>query len=396
MRHRICIVTTTRADYGLLFWLLRAVENDPELELSLYVTGSHLSQEFGYTVRQIEKDGFPIQRRIEILLSSDTPTATTRAMALTAAGFGDAFAEDAPSVVVVLGDRFEIVPVALAAVTHGIPVAHLHGGEISQGALDELFRHAVTKLATVHFPATELYRQRILQMGEDASRVHNFGAPGLDHLHHTRLLTRDELQTWLDMKLDRPTALVTYHPVTTEPMAAEGQIDALLAALDAQTSLQAIFTRANADAEGRLINEKVEHFCRERPQRFRLYDNLGSTRYLSCLKHLNLVVGNSSSGLTEAPSFARPVVNIGNRQRGRIMAPNVIQVDYQVTDINRGIATALSPEFQASLKDMKNPYDRFADGRVSERIAAQLKAFLREPNVQKKPFVDLPAGYQYG
>lgn len=396
MQQRICIVTTTRADYGLLYWLVRAVDKDPSLDLLLYVTGSHLSREFGYTVQQIEKDGFPIQGRIEILLSADTPTAAIRAVALAAAGFGDAFADDAPDVVVVLGDRFEIVPVALAAVMHGIPVAHIHGGEISQGALDELFRHAVTKLATLHFPAAEPYRQRILQMGEDPERVFNFGAPGLDHLHHTRLLTRDELTASLGLSLDLPTALVTYHPVTTEPLEADSQVAELLSALEARGGLQAIFTRANADAEGRLINERLEHFCRGQPQRFRLFDNLGSVRYLSCLKHLDLVVGNSSSGLTEAPSFARPVVNVGNRQRGRIMAPNVIQTGYDAGSIGRGIDTALSAAFRETLVGMKNPYDRFGDGQVSERIAGQLKAFVRESSTQKKPFVDWPPGLNHG
>lgn len=392
MSYTVGVVTTTRADYGLLYWLLRAILEDPELELRLYVTGSHLSPAFGHTVKEIENDGFAIHRRIEILSSSDSRGATTEAIARAAAGFGQAFADDRPDVVVLLGDRFEIVPVALAAVVHGVPVAHIHGGETSEGALDEYFRHAVTKLASLHFPATEVYRRRILQMGEMPERAHNFGAPGLDHLHRTSLLSRTALQQALELSLDKPTALVTYHPVTTEPGQAALQVAALLSAINAEAPLQGVFTRANADSEGREINALLDDFCARQPERFRLFDNLGSVRYLSCLKHLDLMIGNSSSGLIEAPSFECPVVNVGTRQKGRIMARNVIQVDYNEQNIRQGIITALSEPFRASLKGMRNPYDQFADGRVSERIAACLKTFVRTPGTRQKPFIDLPTG----
>ena len=389
---RIAVLTTTRADYGLLYWVLRAILDDPDVELLLYVTGSHLSPAFGVTADTIETDGIPIRRRVEVLLAADTPTAVGKAMALALAGFSDALAEDRPDVLVLLGDRFEIVPVALACVVHGVPVAHIHGGEATEGALDEYFRHAVTKLATLHFAATEAYRRRILQLGEAPERTFAFGAPGLDHLHRTDLPSRATLQDALGLPLDRPTALVTYHPVTAEPGVAGAQIDALLAALLAEEPLRAVFTQPNADAEGRAIQERIEHFCHDHPDRFRFVANLGTRRYLGCLRHLDLMVGNSSSGLVEAPSFRMPVVNVGTRQRGRIRAPNVIDVGNDEAEIRRGVRTAMSPEFRTGLSGMTNPYDPVGDGRVSERIVVELKRFVREGAPRAKAFVDLPHG----
>jgi len=391
-RARIAVLSTTRADYGLLYWVLRAILDDPDLELLLYVTGSHLSPAFGFTADAIEADGIPIRRRIEILLAADTPTAIGKAMALALAGFSDALAEDRPAVLVMLGDRFEIVPVALACVLHGVPVAHIHGGETTEGALDEYFRHAVTKLATLHFPATEAYRRRIVQMGEAPERTFAFGAPGLDHLHRTELPSRATLQGDLGLPLDRATALVTYHPVTAEPGEASAQVEALLAALLAEAPLQAVFTQPNADAEGRAIHERLERFCRDHPDRFRLIANLGTPRYLGCLRHLDLLVGNSSSGLVEAPSFALPVVNVGTRQRGRIRTPNVIDVGNDEAAIRRGIRTALAPGFRERLSGMTNPYDPVGDGRVSERIVGEVKRFVREGAPRVKAFVDLEHG----
>ena len=393
---RVAVLTSGRADYGLLYWVLRAIQDEPELELLLYVTGSHLSPAFGCTVREIEADGFPIARRVEILLAGDTPTAVAKAMSLALAAFADALREDGPDVLVLLGDRFEIVPVALAAVLHGVPIAHLHGGETSEGALDESFRHAVTKLATLHFAAAEPYMRRILQMGERPEMTHLVGAPGLDHLRRTELLSRDALEASLEMALEAPTALVTYHPVTTQPGRAGIQIEALLAALLAESPLQAVFTKSNADAEGRQINARLATFCAEHPRRFRLFDSLGTTLYLSCMRHLDLLVGNSSSGLIEAPSFALPVVNVGDRQRGRIMAANVIPVGTTEADIRRGIGLALSARFREGLIGMANPYDRFGDGRVGERIIATLRGFLRAPPPKGKRFVDLDIGVPHG
>ncbi|EPC04188.1 hypothetical protein L861_02425 [Litchfieldella anticariensis FP35 = DSM 16096] len=386
-RRRLCVVTTTRADYGLLYWLLREIDDDPELELMLVVTGMHLSTEFGLSVREIECDGFRIHRRIEILLASDSRSAMTRAMGLAMLSFGDALSEDRPDLVVLLGDRFEIVPVALAAVVEGIPVAHLHGGETSRGALDEYFRHAVTKLASIHFPATEPYRQRILQMGEEPDRVFNFGAPGLDHLQRTELLSREALAEALGIPLQRPVAIVTYHPVTSEAdETAESQVKALLKALESFPDLFVVFSKANADAQGRTINALLASWCVRHPERGRLFDNLGHRLYLSCLRHLDLMIGNSSSGLIEAPSFHLPVVNIGSRQEGRIQARNVIQVGNDTNAIRQGISRALSPGFRAELVDMHNPYDGFGDGGVSRRIKETLKLIPLDADLMKKRF----------
>ena len=386
---RVAVCTTTRADYGLLYWLIREIAADPELNLLLYVTGSHLSPTFGNTVREVEADGLGVSRRIEILEAHDGPTGASAAAGRAAAGFGEAFAQDRPALVVLLGDRFEIVPIAVAAVIHGVPVAHLHGGETSQGAVDEYFRHAVTKLASLHFTATETYRRRVLQMGESPATVHNLGAPGLDHLHRTPLLTRETLAGELGLTLDYPTLLVTYHPVTTEPGEAVRQIDAILTVIADLDSVQAVFTKANADPEGQAINARLTEFCAAQPERYRLFDNLGTHRYLSCLRHVSLMIGNSSSGLLEAPSFELPVVNVGARQHGRIRAANVIQVVCETVAIRRAVEKGLSAEFRNGLVGLQNPYDRFKDGRVSARIKDELKAFARAPVARRKTFVDL-------
>ncbi|MDW5377023.1 UDP-N-acetylglucosamine 2-epimerase [Halomonas sp. HP20-15] len=384
------MLTTTRADYGLLYWLLREIEGDPELELMLAVTGTHLSAEFGSTVREIEKDGFTVRRRMEILLSSDSRLAMTKAMGLALLASGDALAEDRPDIVVVLGDRFEIVPVALAAVVQGIPVAHLHGGETSQGALDEYFRHAVTKLATFHFPATEVYRRRILQMGELSDATFNYGAPGLDHIYRGELLDRQALTEALGRPLIRPTALITYHPVTGEiEGSSAASLAALLEALDAFDGLDVVFTKANADSQGRSINAHLAEWCRQRSHRAQLHDNLGQRVYLSCLRHLDVMIGNSSSGLLEAPSFELPVVNIGTRQEGRLAAVNVISVDNDFEAIRAGIEQALSAAFRESLKGLKNPYDRYADGTASHRIKERLKKIPLDHPLKKR-FVSAP------
>lgn len=384
---RLYVVTTTRADYGLLYWLLREIDEDPDLELMLVATGSHLSSEFGLTIREIERDGFAIHRRIEILLASDSRSAMSRAMGLAMFSFGDALAQDRPDLVVVLGDRFEIVPVALAAVVEGIPVAHLHGGETSRGALDEYFRHAVTKLSSIHFPATEPYRQRILQMGEDPRLTFNFGAPGLDHLRRTQLLSRDALREALGLPPGRSTAIVTYHPVTGESgQTTDAQVEALLRALESFDDLFMVFSKANADTGGRAINERLEGWCEQYPDRGRLFDNLGHRLYLSCLRHLDLMIGNSSSGLIEAPSFQLPVVNVGCRQEGRIQARNVISVDCTIRDIHQGISRALRPQFRAELAGMHNPYEGDGNGSVSRRIKDTLKSIPLDAVLMKKHF----------
>lgn len=387
---RIGIVTTTRAEYGLLYWLIEGARADPQVDMSLYVTGSHLSAEHGHTVDQIEADGVPIARRLPIHGSSDSPSGATDAAGAAARVFGRAFAEDRPDIVVLLGDRYEIVPIALAAVLHSVPVAHIHGGELSAGALDEYFRHAVTKLASLHFPATEEYRRRILQLGEAPDRVITVGAPGLDHVHRTPLLTQRELGATLGVSLARPTALVTYHPVTTEPGTSEKVVTALIDALLAESELQAVFTKANADVEGRTINRLLTASVRRHPERFVLFDNLGVRSYLSCLRHVDVLIGNSSSGLIEAPTFALPVVNIGSRQDGRTRAANVIDVRPTLAEISDGIRVARSDEFRTGLEGMVNPYDTYGDGRASHRMLEAIKQYLSKGRRATKTFVDQP------
>lgn len=390
---RLWVLTSTRADFGLLYWLLHEIESDPRLALMLIATGSHLSREFGMTVQDVEKTGLSIHRRMEILLSSDTRTAMTQAMGLAMLEAGQALAADRPDMVVVLGDRFEIVPVALAAVSHGIPVAHLHGGETSSGALDEYFRHAVTKLASVHFPATDAYRRRIIQMGEAPARVFNLGSPGLDHLYRSEAVGRGELFATLGLDPRRPAALVTYHPVTGDIHGdAREQVAALLEALASFDGLQCVFTKANADTQGRAINAQLQAWCEADPRHGRLFDNLGQRLYHGCLRHLDVVVGNSSSGLVEAPSFRRPVVNVGNRQQGRIAAPNVISTHHDAQAIRHGIRRALDVDFKRGLGDMHNPYDRFGDGSTSRRIKDVLATIEITPGLRQKRFHDIRIG----
>jgi UDP-hydrolysing UDP-N-acetyl-D-glucosamine 2-epimerase len=388
---RICVVTTSRADYGLLTWLMRAIREDAELELQVIAAGMHLCPEFGLTYRDIEQDGLPIDRKIEMLLSADSDSAVTKSIGVGLISFSDTLEYLRPDILVILGDRFELLSAAIAALVAKIPIAHIHGGETSQGAIDEGVRHAITKMASLHFAATETYRRRIIQMGEDPDSVFAFGAPGLDALHHVTLLTKQELESHLGFSLESPTAIVTYHPVTLERRTAEEQIENLLTALS-QESVRAVFTKANADMQGRLINQRIAAFCREHPSDYRLSSNLGQEVYLSCLHHLDLMVGNSSSGLIEAPSFELPVVNIGDRQKGRIKAANVIDVGYSIADIVAGIGRASSDAWKEGIKDLENPYAGQGDGMVSFRIKEQLKSVDISESLMKKRFHDLPVG----
>lgn len=386
---RICVVTTSRADYGLLRGLLRAIRDDEALVLQVIATGMHLCPEFGLSCRDIEQDGFRIDRKIEMLLSADSDSAAAKSIGVGLLAFADALAELRPDILVVLGDRFELLAAVIAALLAKIPIAHIHGGETSQGAIDEGVRHAITKMASLHFAATEAYRRRIIQMGEDPRLVFAFGAPGLDALHQITPLTKSELAARLGFELATPTALVTYHPVTLEKDTAEQQIEQLLNAL-LHEKIRAVFTKANADTQGRLINRRIAEFCQARPTDYRLYDNLGQQLYLSCLRHLDLMIGNSSSGLIEAPSFKLPVVDIGDRQQGRIKAANVIEVGYSTEEIVAGIRQALSRAWREGIRDMINPYAGRGDGRVSFYIKEQLKQAELTEALLKKRFYDLP------
>lgn len=380
-RRRIAVITGSRSEYGLLYWVLREIENDPDLELQLIITGMHLSPEFGLTVQEIERDGFQIHERVEMLLSSDTPVGVAKSIGLGVIGFADVWARLAPDIILVLGDRFEVFAAVSAALPLRIPVAHIHGGESTEGAIDDVFRHAITKMSHIHFPANEFHAERLKQMGEAPWRIFICGSPGVDYIKKLDLYDREELQQQLGINLNVPTLLVTYHPVTLEYTDTEIQIENLLKALEA-ARLQIVFTYPNADAGSRTIIAKIQHFIEEYPNA-KLFINLGQRAYLSLLKYVSAMVGNSSSGLLEAPSFSLPVVNVGSRESGRIRARNVIDVGYSREDILNGILKALDVQFRETLKDLENPY---GDGDSSSRIVRVLKSIRIDDHLLRKRF----------
>jgi UDP-hydrolysing UDP-N-acetyl-D-glucosamine 2-epimerase len=385
MKRKICVVTGSRAEYGLLYWIIKGIQDDPALILQLVVTGSHLSQEFGLTVRDIERDGFPIAERVEMLLSSDTERSVATSMGIAMIGFAQAYDRLQPDVCVVLGDRFEIFAAVASAVPFRIPVAHIHGGEATEGAMDELFRHSITKMSHIHFTATEPYAARVVQMGEQPENVFCFGAPGLDSIKKIKLLTRGALAKGLEIPANKKWGVVTYHPETLSRDASEKDIDELLTALTAFKDLFWIVTMPNADTGGKGIYHKIKTFGERNYNRCKLFASLGQLRYLSLLKHADIMVGNSSSGIIEAPSFGLPVVNIGDRQKGRSKARNVIDVK-QCNKINvlQAMKKALSMPFRNSLKRLQNPY---GTGTASEKIVEKLKEMQFGEKMQKKFFV---------
>ena len=383
---KIAVLTGTRAEYGLLYWVMRGIQEAPALELQIIVTGMHLSPEFGLTVREIEKDGFAIAERVEILLSSDTEVAISTSMGLGMIGFAKAYERLKPELLVVLGDRFEILSAVAAAVPFRLPVAHIHGGESTEGAMDESFRHAITKMSHIHFPATRPYADRIIQMGESPERVYCFGAPGLDNVYKLSLLGKKELCQTLQLPDNRKMGIVTYHPVTLEKDTAELQIAVLLETLRGFRSIYWVFTLPNADTGGRLIGRIINKFVEKNPDRGKAFVSLGHLNYLSFLKHAVVMVGNSSSGLTEASSFELPVVNIGERQKGRIRAGNVIDVPIcEKSEIASAIERAVSEKFRDSLRGLRNPY---GDGQASVKIVEVLERVPLD-NITKKEFYKL-------
>jgi UDP-N-acetylglucosamine 2-epimerase (non-hydrolysing)/GDP/UDP-N,N'-diacetylbacillosamine 2-epimerase (hydrolysing) len=318
-KRKICIVTGTRAEYGLLYWLMKEIQGDPDLELQTIATGMHLSPEFGLTYKKIEEDGFTINEKVEMLLSSDTPVGIAKSVGLGVIGFADALARQKPDIMVVLGDRFEILAAAQAAMIARIPIAHIHGGETTEGAIDEAIRHAVTKMAHFHFTAAEPYRRRIVQLGEAPERVMNYGAPGLDNIKKLKLLNRAAFEKAIKFSLGKMSFLVTYHPVTLSAANPDQSFKELTNALDQFPEAKIIFTKANADTAGRIINYNIEKYVKQNPQRAKVFTSMGQLLYLSAIKNMDIVIGNSSSGITEAPSFCKPTVNIGQRQRGRLI-----------------------------------------------------------------------------
>lgn len=379
---KIAVFTGTRAEYGLLYWLLKDIQKNDELTLQLVVSGMHLSPEFGLTYQQIEEDGFNIDAKVEILLSSDTSVGVAKSMGLGVLGFADALQRLQPEALVVLGDRFEALAAAQTAMIMRIPVVHLHGGEITEGAYDDAIRHAITKLSHLHCTAAEPYRQRVIQMGEAPERVHNVGAIGLDHLRRTKLLDIAELGQALSFPLQKPYFLVTYHPVTLANEPAEASFQALLDALDDFPDYQVILTYPNADDGGRKIIPLLNTYAAGRSNALAM-PSLGQLRYLSAVKHATAVIGNSSSGIIEVPAFAVPTVNIGQRQKGRLAAASVIHCDANRLAINAAIKAAVSMHAKLAGKPAANPYGQ---GDASSRIINLLKNL---PTGTVKAFHDL-------
>lgn len=386
MNRKICVITGTRAEYGLLRWVMQGIKDDADLTLQIIATGMHLSPEFGLTYREIEKDGFRIDRKVEMLTSSDTAVGIAKSMGLGLIGFADALSELKPDLIVLLGDRFEIFAAASAALVARIPLAHLHGGETTEGAFDEALRHSITKMAHLHFVAAEEYRRRVIQLGEQPERVFLVGGLGIDNIKRLQLLDRTALEESLDFKFGPKNLLITFHPVTLETATAEAQLAELLAALAALEDTHLIFTMPNADTDGRKLIAMVNAFVAQNANA-RAYTSLGQLRYLSCIAQVDGVVGNSSSGLAEVPSFKKGTINIGDRQRGRLQAASVIQCDPTRQSIGAAIETLYSSGFQGRSNSVRNPY---GDGGASEKILNVIK-HAPLAGLEKKSFHDLPA-----
>jgi GDP/UDP-N,N'-diacetylbacillosamine 2-epimerase (hydrolysing) len=365
---------------------MQEIEQQPELELQVVATGMHLSPEFGSTYREIEEAGFTIHARVEMLLSADTTTAVTKSMGLGVIGFADAYERLQPDVIVVLGDRFEIFAAVSAALIAGIPVAHIHGGETTEGAFDEAIRHSITKMSHLHFVAAKEYQQRVIQLGEQPERVFNVGGMGIDAIKRIKLLEREELEQSLGFRFDKKNLLITFHPVTLESGASSSaQMSELLAALDELKDTRLIFTMPNADTGGRELSALVQDFVNNHDNAC-VFPSLGQLRYFSCLAQVDAVVGNSSSGLAEAPSFCIGTINIGDRQKGRLQATSIIDCEPSRQSIFSALERVYSPTFQQALKAASNPY---GGGGASEKVAKILADYPLD-NILKKQFYNLP------
>lgn len=382
---KICVVTGTRAEYGLLYWTLKELKEDPTLIFQLCVTGMHLSPEFGLTYKQVEADGFQIDKKVELLLSSDTSIGVSKSIGLGVISFSEAFTELQPDLILILGDRFEIFAAATAAMVCKIPIAHCHGGEATEGAFDESIRHSITKMSHVHFTATEEYRRRVIQLGEQPANVHNVGALGIENINRLQLLDKQAFEESIDFKLGEKNVLVTFHPVTLEHATAAHQFKELLRALDELENTHIIFTKPNADTDGRVIIQLIDDYIRAHPEKSVAFISLGQLRYLSALQHMDVVAGNSSSGLIEVPSFRIPTIDIGDRQRGRIKAASVISCTPDYASVKEAFQKAFAADLNNSLKDIRNPY---GEKNASKEIIRILKETGTE-NLLKKKFFDL-------
>jgi len=380
-KRKICVVTGSRAEYGLFCPILIKIQESNKLELQLISTSSHHSSEYGLTYKQIENDGFNIDDKIENLLLTDTKSSIVKSTGIATSLLSDSFDRLQPDIVLLLGDRYETHAAATAAMLMNIPIAHIHGGEITEGAVDEQIRHSITKMSYLHFCSTETYRQRIIQMGEDPARVFYSGAPGIDNIKNLKLLTKNKLEKELNWKLTSKSALFTYHPVTLEESDVEIDLEVILSILET-FNLNILFTYANADSGGKVINQKIEEFCKIQPARYKVVKSLGQIKYLSAMKYVDLLIGNTSSGIIEAASFKKPVVNIGDRQKGRLRGENVI--DCNLNSLQDSIKLALSISFRNKIKNLNNIY---GTGAAADIILDKL---INEPISVIKKFRDQP------
>ncbi len=385
MKKIISVLTATRAEYGLLKPIIAKLNTVEDFDVRIVATGAHLSPEFGLTYQEIEKDGFKIDEKIEILLSSDTPSSVSKSMGLAMISFADYFDKLNPDLLIVLGDRYETLAVATTALNQRIPIAHLYGGETTEGAVDESIRHAITKLSYLHFTSTDQYRKRVIQLGENPDRVYNVGAIGIENILNETLLSKEALEENLKVDLSKPYAVVTFHPVTLENKSSENQIKSLLEACKEYKKYNFIFTKANADTEGRIINQYIDKYAEENNNIF-AFTSLGLVRYLSALKYSLMVIGNSSSGLLEAPSFGVPTINIGDRQKGRLQASSVINCEPTQGSIRQALQLALSEEVVQKANKTVNPY---GNGNTSNKIVEVIKDYITNNKIDlKKKFYD--------
>lgn len=384
-KKKICVVTGTRAEYGLLYGLMKNIVDDNQLKLQLVVTGMHLSPEFGLTYKQIEKDGFSIDAKVEMLLSSDTPVGIAKSIGLGIIGFADVLDKLQPDVIVVLGDRYEILAAAQTAMVARVPIVHIHGGEATEGLIDEAIRHSITKMAHIHFTATEAYRKRVIQLGEHPSRVFNFGAIGLDNINQLELLDKDSFEKSIGFVLGKVNFLITFHPITLSNTGPKQAMENLFKALDTFAEAKVIFTKSNSDTDGRIINEMIDNYVLKNPSKAVAFTSLGQLRYLSAIKHVDIVMGNSSSGIIEVPFMKKPTINIGDRQKGRLKAESVVDCDESVDSIISAIKRVLSQDFQDCLPNLQSLYGQ---GNVSIRIKEVLKNISLD-NIIMKKFYDL-------
>lgn len=382
---KICIATGTRAEYGLLKPLIEKIKSESDFTLQLLVTGAHLSPEFGLTYKQIESDGYTIDSKVEMLLSSDTPEGITKSMGLGMIGYSESFKRLNPDLLIILGDRYEMLSVASTALIYRIPIAHIHGGELTEGAYDDAIRHAITKMSALHFTSTEIYRKRVIQLGEQPERVYNVGAIGLDNFRTLKLLPKKEIEKELDIKFTQFNYLVGFHPETLSNTTVEEQFNELLKAIETQKDSLFIFTKANADTNGRIINQMIQSFVKDFPEKAVLFDSLGTSRYLSVMKQVTAVVGNSSSGILEAPSAPAATINIGDRQKGRIQAKSIINCKTNKEEILDSFNKVKSLDFQKRIKEIVNPY---GDGTASNKIMKVLNIISRD-KLKHKLFYDL-------